>query len=833
MKVLVIGNGMVGYKFCEKLREKHPDSSLEIQVFGEELRPAYDRVHLSSYFSNSNAEDLELAPKDWYAENNIDLRLGELVKSIDLSRKSVESHKSGFYSYDKLVIATGSYPFVPPIPGSNLPGVFVYRTIEDLEAITSYALKLKQQGKRNAVVIGGGLLGLEAAKAVVDLDMKADVVEFAPHLMCRQIDSAGGAILKMKMEELGVMIHTSKQTSAIIGESGVEGLSFADGTTLRTDMVIVSAGIRPRDEVARQAGLECGIRGGVKVDEKMTTSDPSVFAIGEVASFMGQTYGLVAPGYNMAEVVANQIVSGEGSMNEAPDMSTKLKLMGVDVASFGDSIDENSKYIPIVIENKFTKTYKRINISPDGKKLMGGILIGDASQYNQFLQLYKNSMNLPEDPSTLLIPTQGSEKQDLVSELSDSAIICSCENISKGTICCAVKDQGCENLKSMAKTTKAGSGCGGCKPMVQSIIDGELAKAGKSIKKIICSHFQYTRQELLEIIKIKDLSDFEEALDTVGLGHGCEICKPVVASIFASLYSETANKQPVIQDSNDRFLANIQRNGTYSVVPRIPGGEITPEKLIVIGEVAQKYNLYTKITGGQRIDLFGATLNDLPYIWEELIRAGFESGHAYGKALRTVKSCVGSTWCRYGMNEAVSLAITIEERYKGIRSPHKLKGGVSGCIRECAEARGKDFGIIAVEGGLNLYICGNGGAKPVHAVLLASGLDETTCIKYLDRFLMYYIKTAEPLMRTSTWLEKLDGGIDFLRSVVVDDVLNLGEQLEAEMEDLKNSYKCEWKEAIENPAIRSRFKHFFNSDSQDETLEFVSLRDQKMPVRWS
>ena len=369
--------------------------------------------------------------------------------------------------------------------------------------------------------------------------------------------------------------------------------------------------------------------------------------------------------------------------------------------------------------------------------------------------------------------------------------------------------------------------------MVQNILDAELLKLGKVVKNTICDHFHYTRAELYDIIKIKGITEYDEALDTVGMGHGCEVCKPALASIFASVYMETANAQPSIQDSNDRFLANIQRNGTYSVVPRIAGGEITPDKLIVIGQVAEKYNLYTKITGGQRIDLFGAELNDLPAIWEELIIAGFESGHAYGKALRTVKSCVGSTWCRYGMNDAVSLAIKIENRYKGIRAPHKIKGGVSGCIRECAEARGKDFGIIAVEGGLNLYVSGNGGANPKHAVLLASGLDEDTCIKYLDRFLAYYIKTAGPLIRTSTWLEKMEGGIEHLKEVIIDDALGINEELDKSMELLVANYACEWKEAIENESVKKRFKHFFNSDDRDQNIEFVPLREMKMPKAWA
>jgi len=368
--------------------------------------------------------------------------------------------------------------------------------------------------------------------------------------------------------------------------------------------------------------------------------------------------------------------------------------------------------------------------------------------------------------------------------------------------------------------------------MVVDLVNESLKAMGQSVKEVICEHFQKSRQDLFHIIKIKKLRSFEEVIASCGQGEGCETCKPLVASIFASLYNDTANEEYVIQDTNDRFLANIQRNGTYSVVPRIPGGEITPEKLMVIGAVGKKYNLYTKITGGQRIDLFGASLNDLPAIWKELIDAGFESGHAYGKSLRTVKSCVGSTWCRYGMDESVSFAIELEDRYKGLRSPHKIKGGVSGCIRECAEARGKDFGLIAVEGGWNLYIAGNGGATPKHAQLLAEQIDNETVIKYLDRFLMYYIRTAAPLMRTSVWLEKLEGGIAHLKDVVINDSLSIVDELEQEMESLVLAYQCEWKQAIEDESFKKRFKHFVNSEDKDDNLVFVPMREQEMPKQW-
>lgn len=833
-KVIVVGNGMVGYKFCEKLVAHQDRSQFEIIVFGEEPRPAYDRVHLSEYFSLNSSDPLLLAPRSWYEENNIELRTSEMITEIDTVAKLVLTHKSEAFHYDYLIIATGSSPFIPTIEGVSKPGVFIYRTIEDLEAIKDYAQKMKSQGRFQAAVLGGGLLGLEAANATKELGMETHVIEFAPRLMPRQLDQPASDLLKSKIEELGIKVHLSKNSKEIKGANEISAIEFFGGDSLAVDMLVISAGIRPRDELAVKAGLLVGARGGIEVNNKMQTSDHSVYAIGEVALYKNGIYGLVAPGYEMASVAVDQITGGDKLMSPSIDMSTKLKLVGTEVASFGDPFIEGADAIPITYENKQKGIYKRINISNNGSKLLGGILVGDSSDYNSLFQIYINSLKLPENAEDLILGSRGGESAAMgsVLDLPDAAQICSCEAVSKGTICESLKSGACANLKDVVKATKASSCCGGCKPMVVDLVNETLKSMGQEVKETVCEHFDFSRQELYDLVKLHKISGYDEALDKYGKGHGCEICKPVLASIFASIFMETANRQVPIQDSNDRFLANIQRNGTYSVVPRVPGGEITPEKLVVLGQVAKKYDLYTKITGGQRIDLFGAQLHELPMIWKELIEAGFESGHAYGKSLRTVKSCVGSTWCRYGMHDSVSFAIRIEERYKGLRSPHKLKGGVSGCIRECAEARGKDFGIIAVEGGWNLYVCGNGGATPKHAVLLASQLDDETCIKYLDRFLIYYIRTAAPLMRTAPWLEKLEGGIDYLKKVVVEDSLGIGEELEKEMDELVEKYACEWKEAIENPEMMKRFKHFVNTDDTDDELVFVPMRDQKMPKPW-
>jgi len=796
---------MVGYKFCEKFVAKEGNKDFKVIVFGEEPRPAYDRVHLSEYFENQDAKALEMAPAEWYADNNIELIVDERVSDINREDKKITTAKNREFSYDYLVLATGSSAFVPPIKGVEKEGVFVYRTIEDLEGMLAYAAKLKAKNPNaRAAVLGGGLLGLEAGKAVMDMGLEPHIVEFAPKLMPRQLDSRSSQVLQLKLESIGLNIHLSKATNQILGDKTITGMEFGEDDILDVEMLVVSAGIRPRDELGKSSGLEMGVRGGIVVDNKMKTSDDSIYAIGEIALYNQMIYGLVAPGYEMAEVAADQILGKETLMAADIDMSTKLKLIGVDVASFGEPFMPASKGHSIIFENKTQHLYKRINVSLDGKTLLGGILVGDASDYSMLHQIYLNGMAIPEDPSQLILPaSEGGSSFGSALDLPNEAQICSCENVSKGQICGAITEGGCEDLASVISCTKASTSCGGCKPMVTDLVNETFKSLGKTVKNVICEHFDYSRQELYGIIKIKKLTSFNEVLDTCGSGHGCETCKPLVSSIFASLYNVTPNKEDVTQDTNDKFLANIQRNGTYSVVPRIAGGEVTPEQLIILGQVGKKYNLYTKITGGARIDFFGAELNDLPAIWKELIDAGFESGHAYGKSLRTVKSCVGSTWCRYGLDESITFAIELENRYKGLRSPHKIKGGVSGCIRECAEARGKDFGVIAVEGGWNLYVGGNGGATPKHAQLLAEQIDNETVIKYIDRYLMYYIQTAAPLMRTAAWLDKLEGGIEQLKKVVIDDSLNIVADLEKEMQFLVDAYECEWKQVIESETSKN------------------------------
>jgi nitrite reductase (NADH) large subunit len=829
MKVVVAGHGMVGHKFLESLAESGVQG-LDVTVLCEEVRPAYDRVHLSEFFAGKSAEDLSVVEPGFFERTGFTLRLAARAASIDRHAHTVTTLDGEVLPYDKLVLATGSNPFVPPVPGRDRKDCFVYRTIEDLEAMTECGARSK-----SGVVVGGGLLGLECAKALRDMGLDTHVVEFAPRLMTVQVDEGGGRVLRTKIEEMGLHVHTQRNTVEIVdGATARHRMVFADGTHLETDMIVFSAGIRPRDELARQNQLAVGARGGIAIDSECRTSDHDIYAIGECAAWNDQTFGLVAPGYEMARVVARQIAGDASASFAGADMSTKLKLMGVDVASIGDAQGKTPGCRSFQYVDELKQVYKKIVVSPDGKQLLGAVLVGNADEYGTLLQMALNGIALPESPEFLILPSSdGQAKPGLgVDALPDSAQICSCNNVSKGQICAAV----CEGATDIAKLkacTKAGATCGGCVPLVTQVMKAEMKKQGMAVNNHLCEHFAYSRQELYHLVRVGQIKTFDALLAKHGKGLGCDVCKPTAASVLASTWNDFVLKKEhaSLQDSNDYYLGNIQKDGSYSVVPRMPGGEVTPDGLIAVGTVAKKYGLYTKVTGGARVDMFGARVEQLPLIWEELIAAGFESGHAYGKSLRTVKSCVGSTWCRYGVGDSVGLAVELENRYKGLRAPHKIKFGVSGCTRECAEAQGKDIGIIATESGWNLYVCGNGGMKPRHAELFATDLNKEELIALIDRVLMFYVHTADRLQRTSTWRDNLEGGLAYLQDVILKDSLGINAELEAQMQHVVDTYQCEWKTAVTTPEVRQRFRSFVNSDKQDEHIVFVEERGQIRPAR--
>ena len=879
LRVVVIGNGMVGHRFLETLVAASPQAA--ITVFGEEPRAAYDRVQLTSFFSGRSADDLSVVEPGFFEKHGIELRLGDRAAAIDRERRIVRSADGHELAWDALVLATGSAPFVPPVPGRDREGCFVYRTIEDLEAIRTAAQAaisraaaagpattggtsmppaasagddVPRRVPRGAVV-GGGLLGLEAAKALHDLGLETHVVEFAPRLMAVQLDDTGGSLLRRKIEALGVRVHLAKNTTGITdGEETRHRMHFADGGTLDVDVIVFSAGIRPRDELARAAGLMLAERGGIAIDDACRTSDADIYAIGECAAWNGRVYGLVAPGYEMARIAASRVAmtagrvatttngaaaetndgnGGDGDLFAGADMSTKLKLLGVEVASLGDAHATSAGARTWSFIDGRRDVYKKLVVSEDASRVLGAVLVGDTADYASLMHLIRSGERAPAEPEDLILPPRASDGQrsSAAPVLPDSAQVCSCNNVSKGAICSAIGG-GCSTLGALKSATRAASSCGGCAPLVTQILRAELARKGVALDQRLCEHLPFSRQQVFHLVRSGEIHDFDTLIARHGRGLGCDICKPAVASILASTWNGfvlTPERAP-LQDTNDRYLANMQKDGTYSVVPRVPGGEITADKLIAIGQVARKYGLYTKITGGQRIDLLGAHVHQLPAIWKELIAAGFESGHAYGKAVRTVKSCVGSTWCRYGVQDSVRLAIDLENRYKGLRAPHKIKLAVSGCTRECAEARSKDVGVIATEKGWNLYVCGNGGMKPRHADLLAADIDEATLLRFIDRFLMFYVRTADRLQRTSTWLENLEGGLDYLREVVCEDSLGIAASLEIDMASLVSTYACEWKAAIEDPATLRRFRHFVNDDRADPDVLFVEERGQIRPA---
>ncbi|PRY65298.1 assimilatory nitrite reductase (NAD(P)H) large subunit precursor [Vreelandella songnenensis] len=828
--VVIVGNGMVGHHLVEQLIESGALAQVDVTVFGEERHRAYDRVHLSEYFSGRDAEALALCDADYYASHGITFNSSEAVTSIDRAAKTLTTER-GDYPYDQLVLATGSYPFVPPIPGNDRDGCLVYRTLDDLDAIREAA-----QSAATGVVVGGGLLGLEAANALRGLNLETAVVEFASRLMPMQVDAEGGELLREKIEALGVQVLTERATARIEdGDASRHRMVFQDDKVLETDLIVFSAGIRPRDQLARSCGLDVGERGGVVINDQCQTSDPDILAIGEVALWSESIFGLVAPGYQMAKTALSTLTGGDVSFAGA-DMSTKLKLLGVDVGSIGDAHgNQNPGARMFRYLDPLTQVYRKMVVSSDGKKLLGAMLVGDNSAYDTLLQYYANGIELPKEPASLILPQSGAAPTLGPDALPATAMICSCHNVTKASICSAI-DAGASDLGAVKSDTRASTGCGGCASLLKSVVDHELTARGVEVDTSLCEHFAYTRQALYDIVRVEGIKTFSELIEKHGASGahhlGCDICKPAVGSILASCFNEpiTDAAHIPLQDTNDTFMANMQKNGTYSVVPRIAGGEITPEKLVVLGQVAQKYGLYTKITGGQRIDLFGARLEDLPDIWGELIDAGFETGHAYGKSLRTVKSCVGSTWCRYGVQDSVGMAIRLENRYKGLRAPHKIKFGVSGCTRECAEAQSKDIGIIATENGWNLYVCGNGGMRPRHAELFATDLDDEGLYRTIDRFLMFYVRTADRLQRTSVWRENLEGGLEYLKEVILDDTLGMGEELERQMQTVVDNYQCEWAGAISDPDKLKRFRSYVNDARPDPAIIMTSERGQLRPA---
>lgn len=829
-EIVVVGAGMVAHRFVESLLSRG-GVPVRVTVVGDEDRAPYDRVGLTGFFSGATPEDLTL-DASVFDDDRVALLSNDRVLRIDRAARTVTTRSRRTLDYDTLVLATGSYAARVAVDGADLPGCFVYRTLDDVESLREFVTHRSRTLGRplRGAVIGGGLLGLEAAGALQEMDVEATVVQYSDRLMSAQLDPAGGGMLKRLLEARGITVRTDARTTRLDpDESGaVTALEFQDGSFHRADVVVFTVGVRPRDELARNSGLDVHPRGGVLIDERCTTSDPRILAIGEVANYDGRCVGLVAPGYAMAEVVATRLLGGVASF-PGYDEAAKLKLSGVDVASFGDAMALTPNALDVVYADPVAGVYKKLVLSDDAQILLGGILVGDASAYGALRPLV--GTRLGADPAAYLLPEGGNVAPG--GELADEAVVCSCSNVTAGRIRSAVHEEGCRDAAAVKGCTKAGATCGSCVLMVKKVVGQELTKLGQTVSHALCEHFEMSRRQLFDAVRVAEMTTFSAIIDRFGSGRGCDICKPAIASILAVLVGSHVldGENATLQDTNDHVMANMQKDGTYSVVPRMPGGEVTPDGLLAIGQVAKDFALYTKITGGQRIDMFGARLEQLPLIWARLVDAGFESGHAYGKSLRTVKSCVGSTWCRFGVLDAVGMAVKLELRYRGLRAPHKLKLGVSGCARECAEARSKDVGVIATETGWNMYVGGNGGFSPRHAELFASGLDDAGLIRAIDRFFMYYIRTADRLQRTAPWCEEIEGGVDGLRAVVFDDSLGICADLDAAMRTHVERYEDEWAATLRDPEKLRRFESFVNAaDTPDPSLAYVAERGQIRPA---
>ncbi|OAP55670.1 nitrite reductase [NAD(P)H], large subunit [Fonsecaea erecta] len=881
-KVVVVGLGMVGIAFVEKLLKLDAKrKEYDVVVVGEEPHLAYNRVGLTSFFQHRQVESLYLNPESWYKghpSNSFSYHLNTLVTEIKPGEKVVVTARGDTIPYDILVLATGSDAVLPRhTPGHDAKGVFVYRTIEDLQQLIAFSATVKGT---TGCVVGGGLLGLEAAKAMMDLEKfkQVKLIERNRWVLSRQLDGDAGAMVVELVRNLGLDVMLSKRVGRILTDENhaVRGLVFEDGEEMACSCIMFAIGIKARDELARAAGLKCADRGGgVVINSDLQTSDPNIYAIGECASWENQTFGLIAPGVEQADVLSFNLTQAKVHSPRTfkrPDLSTKLKLLGVEVASFGDFFADRDgpKDLPrrhvsraekkgtdsqdkvknltdgppppavkaLTYRDPFAAVYKKYLFTMDGKYLLGGMMIGDTRDYVRLVPMVKNKKPLEVPPSQFIIGASkdGEENAD---DLTDDTQICSCHNVTKGDVASVVKDGSCKSIGDVKSCTKAGTGCGGCMPLVQSIFNQTMKEMGQEVLNHLCPHFKYSRADLYNIVFVKKLRNFGEVMRDSGTDPnslGCEVCKPAIASILAGMFNTHVMEKPLhgLQDTNDKYLGNIQRNGTFSVIPRVAGGEISPDKLIVIGQVAKKYGLYTKITGGQRIDMFGAKKQDLLDIWSELVAGGLESGHAYAKSLRTVKSCVGTTWCRFGIGDSVGLAIRLEERYKSIRAPHKIKGGISGCVRECAEAQNKDFGCIATEKGFNIFVGGNGGATPRHSEILAKDVPPDDVIPILDRYLMFYIRTADKLQRTARWVENLPGGIRYLREVVLEDKLGICAELEKQMQELVGTFFCEWTAVLNDPEKRKAFQQFANTaDHREPAVEKVEERGQFRPAYWA
>ncbi len=807
-KLVMVGNGMAGVKTLEELLKHAPDC-FDITVFGAEPHGNYNRILLSPVLAGEmTLPDIMLNDLDWYRNNGITLHAGRKVVEINRARRTVRADDGTVVAYDRLLLATGSLPFILPVPGKDLPGVIAYRDIADTDAMIEAAKR-----HRHAVVIGAGLLGLEAANGLILRGMDVTVVHLGGWIMERQLDKSAADLLQASLEAKGMKFCLQAQTAELVAaDSGrVGAVRLKDGTELAADLVVMAAGIRPSTSLAESAHLLCA-RGIVVTDTLQTVTDPRVYAVGECANHRGTAYGLVAPLFDQAKVCANHLAGFGIGRYEGSVTSTKLKVTGVDVFSAGD-FQGGADCDEIVLHDRAGGVYKKLVLRDD--KLAGAVMVGDTADGAWYFQLVREGKDVSAMRDHLMfgqgfaqsqLGDAGHQGQNQAAALPDSAEICGCNGVCKGTIVKAIREKGLFTLEEVKKHTKASSSCGSCTGLVEQILASTVGGAYQSTDKYakpVCGCTEHTHGEVREAIrqqKLLSIPDTMRALEW-STPNGCATCRPALNYYLISTWPFEAKDDPQSRFINERAHANIQKDGTYSVVPRMWGGLTTPDELRAIADAAEKYKVPTvKVTGGQRIDLLGVKKADLPLIWSDLNAAGMVSGHAYGKSLRTVKTCVGMEHCRFGTQLAMDLGVKLEKMLFGMWSPHKVKLAVSGCPRNCAESGIKDVGIIGVDSGYELYVAGNGGIKTEVAQFFCKVGSDEEVMEYGGAFLQLYREEAYYLERTCHYIERV--GLEHAKKRVVEDAANRKALYERLLFALKDA-PDPWTEQRTAPLVRN------------------------------
>ena len=750
-KLVVVGNGMAGVACVEQILKY--DRQFEITIFGDETHVNYNRILLSSVLAGErSADEITLNPLEWYVRNGIQLRLGVRVVDVNSEEKTVTGDDGSVTPYDTLLLATGSSAFKPPIEGLDKQNVFAFRTLDDTREL------LQRAGPAvKAVVIGGGLLGLEAARGLQVRGCDVTVVHLMSTLMERQLDPDGGNYLTGKMEDLGVRVLLRRSTTAIVGDERAEGVALEDGEILEADLVVVAAGIRPNAELAYKAGVR--VNRGIVVNDYMETSDPDIFAVGECVEHRGVCYGLVAPLLEQGKVLAATMTGHKGPEYAGTLLATKLKIMGVDVFSAGDWSEQHAD--PVRFEDRALGIYKKLTVRDN--KLVGAILVGDTSDSHRYMEWLRSGVDLSERRAHLLLPPPASDAGLDLAEMADGATVCGCVGVTKGAIIQAIHERGVCTLSQLKETTRASTGCGSCTDLCHNILRAVAPDFEEEGKKVLCGCVPFSQDNLREILRGQRVKSVQDVLDIYGNGKGCEVCKPALSYMLDMIWCGDHDEDRSARFINDRVHANIQKDGTFSVVPRIRGGVTSPAELRRIADVADKYNVpMVKITGSQRIDLLGIKKEDLPNVWADL---GMPSGQAYTKGVRMVKTCVGTEFCRFGTQDSTSAGIEMERRFEQLFTPHKVKMATVGCPRNCAEATVKDIGLVGQEGGWQVVVGGAAGKSVRKADLLVTVETTDQALEAAELFFQYYREQANYLERTYDFVERV--GIDKVRRETV------------------------------------------------------------------